>query len=57
MSLTSQEKEKIFKKFGGDNKDTGSVYSQVALFTKKLQIQQNILKKIEKISQPKDHYN
>ena len=36
MSLTSQEKEKIFKKFGGDNKDTGSVYSQVALFTKKI---------------------
>ena len=36
MSITSQEKEKIFKKFGGNNKDTGSVYSQVALFTKKI---------------------
>lgn len=36
MSLTLQEKEKIFKKFGGDKKDTGSVYSQVALFTKKI---------------------
>ena len=33
MSLTTQEKEKIFKKFGNDAKDSGSVYSQVALFT------------------------
>ena len=36
MSLTTQEKEKIFKKFGNDAKDTGSVYSQIALFTKKI---------------------
>ena len=36
MSLTSQKKEKIFKKFGKDSKDTGSVFSQVALFTKKI---------------------
>lgn len=36
MSLTTQEKENIFKKFGSDTKDTGSVYSQVALFTKKI---------------------
>ena len=36
MSLTTQEKEKIFKKFGNDAKDSGSVYSQVALFTKKI---------------------
>ncbi len=36
MSLTTQEKENIFKKFGNDTKDTGSVYSQVALFTKKI---------------------
>ena len=36
MSLTILEKEKIFKKFGNDTKDTGSVYSQVALFTKKI---------------------
>jgi small subunit ribosomal protein S15 len=36
MSLTTQEKEKIFKKFGNDSKDSGSVYSQVALFTKKI---------------------
>ena len=33
MSLTIQEKEKIFKKFGDNAKDSGSVYSQVALFT------------------------
>lgn len=36
MSLKTQDKEKIFKKFGANNKDTGSVYSQVALFTKKI---------------------
>ena len=36
MSLTTQEKEKIFKKFGNDTKDSGSVYSQIALFTKKI---------------------
>jgi small subunit ribosomal protein S15 len=36
MSLTTQEKEKIFKKFSSDTKDTGSIYSQVALFTKKI---------------------
>jgi len=36
MSLTTQDKEKIFKEFGSDSKDTGSVHSQVALFTKKI---------------------
>ena len=36
MSLTTKEKEGIFKKFGKDTKDSGSVYSQVALFTKKI---------------------
>jgi len=36
MSLTTQGKEKIFKKFGNDAKDSGSVYSQIALFTKKI---------------------
>ena len=36
MSLTTQEKEKIFKKFGDNAKDSGPVYSQVALFTKKI---------------------
>ncbi len=36
MSLSTQDKEKIFKKFGDNSKDSGSVYSQVALFTKKI---------------------
>ena len=36
MSLTTQEKEKLFKKFGNNAKDSGSVYSQIALFTKKI---------------------
>ena len=36
MSVTTQEKESIFTKFGNNIKDTGSVYSQVALFTKKI---------------------
>jgi small subunit ribosomal protein S15 len=36
MSLTTKEKEKMFNKFGNDSKDTGSVFSQVALFTKKI---------------------
>ena len=36
MTITTKEKESIFKKFGKDTKDSGSVYSQVALFTKKI---------------------
>ena len=36
MSLTTQEKENIFKKFGSDAKDSGSVFSQVGLFTNKI---------------------
>ena len=36
MSITTKEKEDIFKKFGENNKDSGSVYSQVALFTTKI---------------------
>lgn len=36
MSLTVKEKQDIFKKYGSDSKNTGSVYSQVALFTKKI---------------------
>ena len=48
MSLSTQEKEKIFKKFGNDTKDTGSVYSQVALFTKKISNSTEHLKKNRK---------
>ena len=36
MSITTEEKEKIFNKFGSNEKDSGSVYSQVALFTTKI---------------------
>ena len=36
MRITTQEKEKLFKKFGKNTKDSGSVYSQVALFTEKI---------------------
>ena len=36
MSSTTKEKEDIFKKFGENAKDSGSVYSQVALFTTKI---------------------
>ena len=36
MSLTTQKKENMFKKFGNNSKDSGSVFSQVALFTNKI---------------------
>ena len=36
MRVTTGEKEKIFKKFGKDDKDSGSVFSQVALFTERV---------------------
>ena len=36
MSTKTKEKEDIFKKFGENAKDSGSVYSQVALFTTKI---------------------
>ena len=34
--MSEPKKEGIFKKFGNDSNDSGSVYSQVALFTKKI---------------------
>jgi len=36
MSVTTDKKKKLFKKFGKDDKDSGSVYSQVALFTERI---------------------
>ena len=36
MRVTTEEKGKIFKKFGKDAKDSGSVFSQVALFTERV---------------------
>ena len=38
------DKKKIFKKYGDNEKDTGSVYSQVALFTEKINLLTNHLK-------------
>ena len=38
------DKKKIFKKYGNDEKDTGSVYSQVALFTDRINQLTNHLK-------------
>ena len=34
--MSTATKESIFKKFGNNSKDSGSVYSQVALFTTKI---------------------
>ena len=36
MRVTTEEKEGLFKKFGKNAKDSGSVYSQVALFTERI---------------------
>lgn len=33
MYLTTEKKQEIFKKFGGDAKNTGSTEGQIALFT------------------------
>ena len=38
------DKKRIFKKYGNDEKDTGSVYSQVALFTERINQLTNHLK-------------
>jgi len=43
MSETT-DKKKIFKKYGNDEKDSGSVYSQVALFTERINQLTNHLK-------------
>ena len=34
--LDTQQKEKLFTKYGSGKEDSGSVYSQVALFTTKI---------------------
>ena len=36
MRVTADNKKGLFKKFGKDDKDSGSVYSQVALFTERI---------------------
>ena len=39
MSLAKDEKAKIVKKFGKSVKDTGSTATQVALLTKRIEIE------------------
>ena len=36
MSLDTQQKEELFEKYGSGKTDTGSVHSQVALFTERI---------------------
>lgn len=36
MALTSEAKTKIFKKYGGDAKNTGSSEGQIALFSQRI---------------------
>ena len=42
--MTVLKKEEIFKEFGKNKKDTGSSESQIALFTKRIDIVSNHLK-------------
>ena len=42
------DKKKIFKKYGNNEKDTGSVYSQIALFTERINQLTNHLKSNKK---------
>ena len=48
MRLTPEGKEKIFKEFGKDVNDSGSVFSQVALFTERVKHLTRHLKKNRK---------
>ena len=44
MSLNTQQKEELFDKYGTGKNDSGSVFSQVALFTKRIAHLTNHLK-------------
>ena len=48
MSISTKEKKDIFKEFGSNEKDSGSVYSQVALFTERIKHLTSHLKKNRK---------
>ena len=48
MYLTTEKKEEIFKKFGGDAKNTGSTEGQIALFTHRINHLTDHLKKNRK---------
>jgi small subunit ribosomal protein S15 len=48
MYLSTEKKQEIFKKFGGDTKNTGSTEAQVALFTHRINHLTEHLKKNRK---------
>lgn len=48
MHLSNKEKDAIFKKFGGDSKNTGSTEGQIALFTNRISHLTEHLKKNRK---------
>lgn len=48
MYLTKEKKEEIFKKYGGDAKNTGSTEGQIALFTYRINHLTNHLKSNKK---------
>ena len=48
MHLSAKEKDTIFKKFGGDTKNTGSTEGQIALFTNRISHLTEHLKKNRK---------
>jgi small subunit ribosomal protein S15 len=48
MYLSTEKKEEIFKKFGGDAKNTGSTEGQIALFTHRINHLTEHLKKNRK---------
>lgn len=44
MHLTAKEKDALFKKYGGEAKNTGSTEGQIALFTERISYLTNHLK-------------
>lgn len=46
--LTTEKKQELFKEFGGDAANTGSVESQIALFTFRIQAMSEHLKENQK---------
>ena len=48
MQLTAKDKIEIFKKFGGNQKNTGSTEAQIAMFSKRIGFLTDHLKKNRK---------
>lgn len=48
MQLSAKDKIDIFKKFGGDQKNTGSTEAQIAMFSKRISFLTEHLKKNRK---------